>query len=301
MKILIIEDEKKSYVETAEKIMNSYDILPQFVDEDKNAFNEMKTSLVKGTIYDYVSKIIQENYTELKLIICDLQLDCKNARGVDIIKKIRSTIDMKNYPDFNKLIPIIALTSHGDEDITESALNAGADFYIHKNNSTYLKAVIDNQCSKFDFLCKKFILQNRFKVGLTFTGKQRSLVNTVAFKLGLEYSKDKVFYDYFHKVELARLDLDTYLQDIYLNKCEFIVVFISSDYEGREWCGNVEFRSIRELIKSGKKDKVILIKLENVDIKTIFSFDGFIDATEGIKNEDQIAQEIIECIRGGFK
>ena len=115
-----------------------------------------------------------------------------------------------------------------------------------------------------------------FKVALTFAGENRGYVEQVAIDLEMKLGKGNVFYDNFFQAELARLDLDIFLQDIYHNKSDFIVVFLSKGYRSKEWCG-LEWRSIRDLIRKKQSDKIILVKLEDFSIDGIFSIDGYLD------------------------
>lgn len=65
----------------------------------------------------------------------------------------------------------------------------------------------------------------KFRVALTFAGENRGYVESVANALEAKLGKGSVFYDRFFQAELARMDLDIFLQDIYHDKSEFIVIF----------------------------------------------------------------------------
>jgi len=74
----------------------------------------------------------------------------------------------------------------------------------------------------------------RFRVALSFPGEKREFVEKVARFLIEAFSKDQIFYDKNFEAELARPDLDTYLQEIYHNNSELIVVFLCAEYEKKE-------------------------------------------------------------------
>ena len=57
--------------------------------------------------------------------------------------------------------------------------------------------------------------RKRFRVALSFPGERRPFVEAVARRLAERVGKDRVFYDSDCQAELARPDLDTYLQAIY--------------------------------------------------------------------------------------
>ncbi|MEA5517076.1 SUMF1/EgtB/PvdO family nonheme iron enzyme [Nodularia sp. UHCC 0506] len=119
----------------------------------------------------------------------------------------------------------------------------------------------------------------RFRVGLSFAGEYRPFVKEVAQELAMEWGKQKVFYDNFYEAELARLNLDTYLQNIYHKQCDLVVIFIGKDYEKKEWC-RLEWRAIRDLIKTKiqKSPSAIMpIRIDGGDVSGLFSIDGYID------------------------
>jgi hypothetical protein len=134
---------------------------------------------------------------------------------------------------------------------------------------------------------------NNFEIALTFAGENRNYVEQVATELELTLGKGKVFYDNFFQADLARLDLDVFLQDIYHNKSNFIVVFLSNNYSEKEWCG-LEWRSIRDLIKRKEGEKIILVKMEDFNLDGIFSIDGYLSGISN--NPEEISKLIIKRI-----
>lgn len=116
----------------------------------------------------------------------------------------------------------------------------------------------------------------RFAVGLTFPGESRGLVGSIARILKSKLGVDRILYDRFHEAEFARHDLDTYLERLYREECELVVVFLGSDYQRKEWCG-VEWRAVRDLRKQGQKDRVMLLKLDSGPVDGLLSIDGYID------------------------
>lgn len=121
------------------------------------------------------------------------------------------------------------------------------------------------------------IRQHSFLVSLSFPGEVRNYVEEVANHLVRVLGSNSVFYDNFYKSQLAVPNLDTVLQGLYRNQSRLIVVFLSANYESKEWCG-VEFRAIRDIIKSKKNEMVMLVRLDNSPVEGVFSIDGYIDA-----------------------
>lgn len=67
-----------------------------------------------------------------------------------------------------------------------------------------------------------------FDVALSFSGAQRSYVETVATALAPWGAR--VFYDADFEIEMWGSNLVEYLQDVYQNKARFVVMFISKEY-----------------------------------------------------------------------
>jgi hypothetical protein len=132
--------------------------------------------------------------------------------------------------------------------------------------------------------------ERRFKVALSFPGELRGLVEPVARLLALKIGPENVFYDRFYEAELARPNLDVYLQSIYYDESEVVGVFLCSDYAKKEWCG-LEWRAVRDLIKTRRDADVILFRTDNSYIPGIFSIDGYIDATG--RSSEQLADLIL--------
>jgi hypothetical protein len=121
----------------------------------------------------------------------------------------------------------------------------------------------------------------RFKVALSFPGEQRGLVEQIAAKLANKFTKDGVFYDIFHRSELARLNLDVYLQGLYRNQSDLIVIFLCAEYDKKKWCG-IEWRAIRDLINQKTHDnRIMFVKCGNGDVQGVFgTIDGYLSTDE---------------------
>ncbi|MEQ3692985.1 MAG: hypothetical protein ABNH16_06090 [Thalassolituus sp.] len=132
---------------------------------------------------------------------------------------------------------------------------------------------------------------HKFDVALSFPGESRDYVLDVTKELHLELGKDSYFYDNNYTAHLARPDLDTLLQDIYQTRSKLVVVFLSEDYDNKEWCG-LEFRAIKQFIKDRQHKRVMLVKLGDGQVKGIFDTDGYLDGTK--EPPSQIAKHIID-------
>ena len=55
-----------------------------------------------------------------------------------------------------------------------------------------------------------------------------------------------------------------------------MVVVLCSDYERKDWCGGVEWRAIRNLIKRREGD-IIFLRADEGEVSGTFSLDGYLD------------------------
>lgn len=133
----------------------------------------------------------------------------------------------------------------------------------------------------------KALEKKRFKIALSFPGEYReSVIEKIALGLANNFSEEDILYDMFHQAEFARMDLDIYLQNLYRNQSELIVVFLCKDYSTKPWCG-VEWRAIRDLANhKEERDRLMLVQVGNGDVEGIFgTVDGHITATtDNIEN-----------------
>lgn len=116
-----------------------------------------------------------------------------------------------------------------------------------------------------------------FDVALSFPGEVRQYVDQVAAQLEHLIGPDRYFYDNNYVAQLARPNLDTYLQAIYGERSKLIVVFIGADYEKKDWCG-IEFRSIRGLVNARDAERVMYVRMDDGNVPGIMKLDGYVDA-----------------------
>ena len=130
----------------------------------------------------------------------------------------------------------------------------------------------------------------RFRIALSFSGDERYYVEEVANHLVNHFGKAEIFYDRNFRPELARVNLDTYLQNIYHEYSDLIALFFSESYSEKMWCG-LEWRAIRNLITK-RPNHVIPIKMSSSDLpEGLFPVDGYLPA-DRLKPSD-IASDII--------
>jgi TIR domain len=121
------------------------------------------------------------------------------------------------------------------------------------------------------------ISKHQFEVALSFPGEIRPLVSEVAGHLERLIGPNTYFYDNNYVSQLARPSLDSFLQSIYRNQAKLIVVFLSADYQSKNWCG-IEFRAVRDIIAERKNDKIMFIRTDDGVVEGVFAIDGYVDA-----------------------
>lgn len=131
----------------------------------------------------------------------------------------------------------------------------------------------------------------KFKVAMSFPGERRAYVAEVVRALRQVVGPDSIFYDYDYQAQLARPNLDTFLQDIYRNRSQLIVVFLCAEYAQKQWCG-LEWRAVRDIIKAKEDDRVMFIRFDDAPVDGVLSIDGYVDArTFGA---DDVAEFIVQ-------
>jgi hypothetical protein len=132
-------------------------------------------------------------------------------------------------------------------------------------------------------------IAKRFLVAFSFPGEQRPFVEQIADSVAQTVTKERVFYDRYYEAELARPNLDTYLQKLYHEDSRLVVVALCAEYDEKEWCG-LEFRAIRNLIKKRRDSEIMFVRVGEGDVKGVFGIDGYVDAI------NRPAAEIAEVI-----
>lgn len=130
----------------------------------------------------------------------------------------------------------------------------------------------------------------KFRVAVSFPGEHRTYVAAVVEALREPLGPDGVFYDFDYQAQLARPNLDTFLQGVYRTQADLIVVFLAEAYAEKEWCG-LEWRAIRDIIKSKEDERVMFVRMDEGEVGGHFSIDGYIDGRSN--DPDTVAEHIL--------
>lgn len=143
-------------------------------------------------------------------------------------------------------------------------------------HTNYPQNLSDPLIPEKEYLSGSKSVGKRFHIALSFPGEHRQYVSQVAEHLAAKLGKSTVFYDEWYTAELARPNLDTYLQAIYHEHSELIVPFLCADYDHKEWCG-LELRAILDLLKKRQTQNIMPMRLDKTNIPGLFSIDGYVD------------------------
>jgi tetratricopeptide (TPR) repeat protein len=112
-----------------------------------------------------------------------------------------------------------------------------------------------------------------FKIGVSFCGEHRtSTVEPVLTELlSHGYNKNDIFYDDWHTHLISTPgQADKEAKEIYEHHCDFIVVFLSKEYDTKPWTGGIEWEVIRRIINAKTKaNRICLLNVDGVDINTV--------------------------------
>lgn len=146
-KILIIDNSRPDFMKVKAKLENDfYTVLPE-------AFNGMADCIAVGgeKLFNYVTQQIDENYKELRLIICDIKLNSNDTSGDRMVETIRKHV-ISDFPKWTSLVPIIAITGYAISQV--SIINAGANFSLNKDkinrDPDWFLAVVKQYITSFE-------------------------------------------------------------------------------------------------------------------------------------------------------
>ena len=113
-----------------------------------------------------------------------------------------------------------------------------------------------------------------FDVGLSFAGEDREYVEEVASIL--RKMEIRVFYDKYEEVSLWGKDLYTHLREIYFERVEYVVMFLSSNFKDKLWT-NHERESAQARAFTEKKEYILPARFDETQIPGILPTIGYID------------------------
>lgn len=148
--ILLIEDDPQEFMKLKFFLEEQqYSVIPNKIDDMINAMSREDGD----SIEDFVKQQVKNNYSNIKLIICDIKLINDLNGGPKIVHSIR---DFKkiNPPFWTLMVPIISITSNAH--LQDRILIAGANLSIVRERvykePDLIKTLIDTQIMRFEKL-----------------------------------------------------------------------------------------------------------------------------------------------------
>lgn len=155
---------------------------------------------------------------------------------------------------------------------------AEANFYkISLAGHEYLETVNDNK--------KTNSTASHYQVSLSFAGEEREYAQRVAATL--KSKNVSVFYDDYEEVNLWGMDLYQHLNDIYKNKSEYCIVFISESYANKLWTRH-ELKSAQTRAFTENREYILPVKLDDTELPGIDATVGYVDGRK--KTPEEIAE-----------
>ena len=127
-KVLLIEDEANDFFVTKKWLESlGYSVLPA-------DFQEMSRVLYSKdsipSIEEFIISQIKDNYEDLKLILCDMQIGFDDQAGLKIVKSIREHKGINSL--YGLTVPIFAISRLDDDNLKNEMLAAGADYVVER-------------------------------------------------------------------------------------------------------------------------------------------------------------------------
>lgn len=135
---------------------------------------------------------------------------------------------------------------------------------------------VDTLKKSIDFDINMFS-KPKYQIGLSFAGEDRAYVDQVANEL--KELGVTVFYDNYEQIDLWGKDLYQHLNDVYKNKCEYCIVFISEHYAKKVWTIH-ELKSAQTKAFNENKEYILPVKFDDTELPGVNSTVGYIDCNK---------------------
>jgi len=110
----------------------------------------------------------------------------------------------------------------------------------------------------------------RFAVAFSLAGEQREQALPIAQEVEAILGRSSVFYDNWYEHWIAGTNADLLLQDLYANKADLVVVFISGDYGEKSWT-KTEHSAIRAMLMNdpSRRNHVLPLRLGDGQVEGV--------------------------------
>lgn len=126
-----------------------------------------------------------------------------------------------------------------------------------------------------------------YDVALSFAGEDRPLAKELAGVL--TGNNIKVFYDEYEKADLWGVELYEHLTDVYKNRAQFCVIFVSEHYDRKLWT-NHERKAAQARAFEENREYILPIRVDETEVKGILPTVGY------LRWQDETAFSITQMI-----
>ena len=130
-----------------------------------------------------------------------------------------------------------------------------------------------------------------FSVGLSFAGEQRDYVEEVA--LALRARDVDVFYDAFYEVELWGCNLVDTLDDLYSERMNAVIIFVSKDYVEKPFTDVERQAALSTAIRTREK-RIFPVRFDEVRLPGLPSTIAYLEVSKN--TPEQLAAKICQVI-----
>jgi len=257
------------------------------IDSIKNQHKELTTQIVSD-LKSYPSLFMYERY-DREAKVGYIRNIVERGNSVSIEYEFDPAIEPVVPDKLRELASALQIDEyHGEQYRTHWAVKP-VDLLATLNAAGLVSKSIENTDGSLGRL-----EELRFRVAFSFPGELRDYVEGISNHVKKALGPGSVFYDNDFQAQLARPNLDTLLQTVYLKNSDLVVVFLSSDYDKKMWCG-IEWRAVRSFINSRSDETVMFFRADNAEVPGVFAHDGYIDVAKF--PPEQAAKFVLERVQ----
>ncbi len=117
-----------------------------------------------------------------------------------------------------------------------------------------------------------------YDVALSFAGEDRDYVRQVADLL--RANGVRVFYDEYERANLWGKELIEYLEDVYTNKSDYVIMFVSKSYISKDWTNHERISALNRALKSKEKEYILPVRLDDSKLPGLPNSIAFLSAKD---------------------
>lgn len=117
-------------------------------------------------------------------------------------------------------------------------------------------------------------MEFEFQIALSFAGEQKAYVDQVAFLL--REIKVSVFYHPYQEANTWGKNLADHLHDVYRNKAQYVVIFVSKEYAAKAWPDH-ERKSAQEKALTLNREYILPARFDDTELPGLHTTMAYVD------------------------